>query len=43
MRKLEKDARDHNADDIRDWYVIGLIAIVSALFAWLPLLGRGRL
>ena len=43
MRRLEKDARDQKSNDMRDWYLIGSIALASALVAWLPLLGRVRL
>ena len=43
MRRLEKDARDQETNGMRDWYVIGSIALVSALVAWLPLIGRARL
>jgi hypothetical protein len=43
MRRLAKDTRHHKTNDIRDWYFIGFVALVSALVAWLPLLGRVRL
>jgi hypothetical protein len=39
--KLENDPH-HEANDIRDWYLIGVIAFASALVTWLPLLGRVR-
>jgi hypothetical protein len=38
--KLEKDPPHQEGDDVRDWYVIGIIALASALVSWLPLLGR---
>jgi hypothetical protein len=40
-QKLDKDSR-REANDIRDWYLIGIIALASALVIWLPLLGRVR-
>jgi hypothetical protein len=43
MRRLEKDTRRQQSNDIRDWYLIGFIALASALMTWLPLLGRVRL
>jgi hypothetical protein len=42
-RKFDKDSRHREMDDIRDWYLIGFIALASALVTWLPLLGRVRL
>ena len=39
-QKLDKDSRDRETNDIRDWYFIGIIALATALVAWLPLLGR---
>ena len=41
-QKLDRDSRHREANDIGDWYVIGIIALVSALVIWLPLLSRGR-
>ena len=41
-QKLDKDSRDRETNDIRDWYFIGIIALATALVAWLPLLGRVR-
>jgi hypothetical protein len=41
-QKLDKDSPHRATDDIRDWYLIGIIALASALVTWLPLLGRGR-
>lgn len=38
--KLEKDSHHREANDLRDWYFIGFIALASALVSWLPLLGR---
>jgi hypothetical protein len=40
--KLEKLSLHREANDIRDWYLIGVIAFRSALVTWLPLLGRVR-
>jgi hypothetical protein len=40
--KLENDSHHREANDIRDWYLIGVIAFASALVTWLPLLGRVR-
>ena len=41
-QKLDKDSRDRETNDIRDWYFIGIIALATALVTWLPLLGRVR-
>jgi hypothetical protein len=41
-QKLDKDSRHREANDIGDWYVIGIIAVASALVTWLPLWSRGR-
>jgi hypothetical protein len=41
--KPEKLSLRREANDIRDWYLIGVIAFASALVTWLPLLGRARL
>ena len=41
-QKLEKDLLHRERNDIRDWYLIGIIALASALVIWLPLLGRVR-
>ena len=39
-QKLHKESRHRGEDDVRDWYLIGFIALASLLLAWLPLLGR---
>ena len=39
-QKLEKGPLHRGENDIRDWYLIGLIALASLLVVWLPLLGR---
>ena len=41
-QKLEKDLLHRERNDIRDWYLIGIIALASALVIWLPLLGSVR-
>jgi len=41
-QKLDKDLLHRETNDIRDWYLIGIIALASALVTWLPLLGRVR-
>jgi hypothetical protein len=41
-QKLDKDLRHRETNDIRDWYLIGFIALAAALVTWLPLLARVR-
>ena len=39
-QKLEKGPLRQGENDIRDWCLIGFIALASLLVVWLPLLGR---
>jgi hypothetical protein len=41
-QKLDKDSRHGEMNDMRDWYLIGFIALAAALVTWLPLLARVR-
>jgi len=41
-QRLDKDSCHREMNDIRDWYLIGFIALAAALVTWLPLLSRGR-
>jgi hypothetical protein len=41
-QRSEKGVLHRGENDIRDWYLIGFIAVVSSLVVWLPLLGTGR-
>ena len=38
--KLKNGPLHRGANDMRDWYMIGFIALASLLVVWLPLLGR---
>ena len=38
--KVEKGPLHRGGNDMRDWYLIGFIALASLLVVWLPLLGR---
>jgi energy-coupling factor transporter transmembrane protein EcfT len=37
---MARHRRHTEGNDLRDWYVIGAVALLSALVVWLPLLGR---
>jgi hypothetical protein len=39
-QKLDMDSRHREMSDLRDWYLIGFIALAAALVTWLPLLAR---
>jgi hypothetical protein len=38
MRKRKRPQR--SPDDMRDWYAIGVIAVMTALSMWVPLLSK---
>lgn len=40
MRKRNRPQR--SPDDMRDWYVIGVIAVMTALSAWVPVLSKAN-
>lgn len=40
---MRKRKRQHGApDDMRDWYAIAVIAVMTALSVWLPLLSKAN-
>ena len=39
-RDREADRSQRSFDDLFDWYLIGAIALLTALIIWLPLLTR---
>ena len=38
MRKRKRPQR--SPDDMRDWYAIGVIAVMTALSVWVPMLSK---
>ena len=38
MRKRKRPNR--SPDDMRDWYAIGVIAVMTALSMWVPMLSK---
>jgi hypothetical protein len=40
MRKRKRP--DRSPDDMRDWYAIGVIAVMTALSIWVPILSKAN-
>jgi hypothetical protein len=40
MRKRKRPHRP--ADDMRDWYAIGVIAVMTALSMWVPMIAAAK-